>query len=93
VGLIGSTKSDAAETIENLVADAESLFAASQAGPEQLSPDKVLTLLKSRGVPVVPWKDWEVLDAHERATGEAEERERIKVVPREEMTDIALGRD
>lgn len=93
VGLIGSTKSDASETIENLVADADALFAGSQAGPEQLSPDNVLTLLKSRGVPVVQWKDWEVLDAHERATGEAEERERVKVVPREEMTDIALGRD
>ncbi len=92
VGLIGSTKSDAAETIENLVADADALFAASEAGPEQLSPDNVLTLLKSRGVPVVQWKDWEVLDAHERATGEAQERERVKVVPRDEMTDIALKR-
>ena len=42
---------------------------------------------------MVEWKDWEVLDAHERATGEAEGRERVKVVPREEMTDIALRRD
>ncbi len=45
-----------------------------------------------RGVPVVEWHDWEVLDAHELALGEAEGRERIKVVPREEMTDIALKR-
>ena len=93
VGLIGSTKSDAAETIQHLVDDAERLFAESKAGPEQLSPDNVFKLLKSRGVPVVEWKDWEVLDAHEKDTGEVEGRERIKVVPREEMTDIALRRD
>jgi ferredoxin--NADP+ reductase len=92
VGLIGSTKSDAQETIENLVADAESLYANSQAGAEQLSPDNVLRLLKDRGVPVVEWHDWEVLDEHERQLGETEGRERVKVVPREEMTDIARGR-
>ena len=93
VGLIGSTKSDAAETIDNLVADAEALFAATQAGPEQLSPDNVLHLLKSRNVPVVQWKDWEVLNSHEQALGEAQSRERVKVVPRDEMTDVALRRD
>ncbi|NTV39785.1 MAG: hypothetical protein HGA51_07495 [Demequinaceae bacterium] len=93
VGLIGSTKSDAAETIQHLVEDADRLFAESKAGAEQLSPDNVLQLLKSRGVPVVEWKDWEILDAHEKNTGEVEGRERIKVVPREEMTDIALRRD
>lgn len=92
VGLIGSTKSDAQETIENLVADAESLYADSQAGAEQLSPDNVLRLLKDRGVAVVEWHDWEVLDEHERQLGEGEGRERIKVVPREEMTDIAKRR-
>ncbi len=92
VGLIGSTKSDAQETIENLVADADALYAQSQAGAEQLSPDNVLNLLKSRGVPVVEWHDWEVLDEHERLLGENEGRERVKVVPREEMTDIAKKR-
>jgi len=90
VGLIGSTKSDAAETIQNLLEDVERLFAESEASPQQLSPDNVLSLLKERGVPVVQWRDWEVLDAHERATGEADGRERLKVVPREEMTDVAL---
>lgn len=93
VGLIGSTKSDAAETIQHLVDDAERLFAESKAGAEQLSPDNVLQLLKTRGVPVVEWKDWEVLDAHEKEAGESEGRERVKVVPREEMTDIALRKD
>ncbi len=92
VGLIGSTKSDAAETIANLVDDAQDLYANTQAGPEQLSPDNVLRLLKERGVDVIQWTDWEVLDAHERALGEAEGRERIKVVPRDEMVNISLRR-
>ncbi|BDZ62782.1 NADPH-ferredoxin reductase FprA [Demequina sediminis] len=92
VGLIGHTKSDASETVANLVEDAAALYEGTQASPEQLSPDNILRLLKERDVPVVQWKDWEVLDAHERALGEAEGRERVKVVPREEMTDIALGR-
>ncbi|WNM26978.1 FAD-dependent oxidoreductase [Demequina capsici] len=92
VGLIGHTKSDAQETIANLVADADALFAESRAGAEQLSPDNVLRLLRAREVPVVLWDDWEVLDAHERSLGDAQGRERVKVVPREEMTDIALKR-
>ncbi len=92
VGLIGHTKSDASETITHLVGDAEALFAGSQAGPEQLSPDNVLRLLKDRGVDVIQWRDWEVLDAHERSLGEADGRERVKVVPRDEMTNISLGR-
>ena len=45
--------------------------------------------LGPRGVPVVEWSHWEVLDAWERALGEAAGRERIKVVPRDEMTAIA----
>ncbi len=92
VGLIGHTKSDAQETIEHVVEDAEALMEASIAEPVALSPDNLLSLLKGRGVPVVQWDEWMVLDAHERALGEAEGRERVKVVPREEMTDIALGR-
>lgn len=92
VGLIGHTKSDASETVANLVADAPALYSETKASPEQLSPDNILRLLKDRGVPVVQWADWEVLDAHERSLGEAEGRTRVKVVPREEMTDIALGR-
>lgn len=93
VGLIGSTKSDASETIANLVEDADRLYAESTAGAEQRSPDNLLRLLKSRGVDVVQWHDWELLDQHELALGEVDGRTRVKVVPREEMTDIALNRN
>ncbi|WP_062070045.1 FAD-dependent oxidoreductase [Demequina sediminicola] len=93
VGLIGHTKSDAQETIANIVEDADALYENSSAGAEQRSPDNVMHLLKERGVDVIEWNDWEVLDAHERALGEADGRERLKIVPRDEMIDIALKRD
>lgn len=93
VGLIGHTKSDASETIANLVEDSTQLYEHSQATATALSPDNLLRLLKDRGVPVVQWEDWEVLEAHEREVGEADGRERIKIVPREDMTRIALRRE
>lgn len=85
VGLIGHTKSDAKETIESLLADLESLPA--PAG----SPDAMLDQLRERGVDFTLFDEWERLDAHEMARGAASERERIKVVSREDM--IAAGRE
>ncbi|WP_435299358.1 FAD-dependent oxidoreductase [Timonella sp. A28] len=90
VGLIGSTKSDASETIRNLVEDAQDLEAfATATRPE---PEAIVEYLKERGVDVIQWDGWHLLDAHERALGEAQGRERIKVVSREEQTNISLGR-
>jgi ferredoxin/flavodoxin---NADP+ reductase len=95
VGLIGHTKSDATETIRHLVEDVTA--GDEGTGPTlrtavETEPSAVTEFLESRGVPVVEWTDWELLDAHERALGEASGRERIKVVPRDEMTAIARAR-
>lgn len=87
VGLIGHTKSDAQETIRNLVADAPTLPQAPTRDPQA-----VLTLLAERKVDVIPWSGWELLDEHEQRLGEPHGRARIKVVPREEMVDVSLGR-
>lgn len=88
VGLIGHTKSDAAQTIGMLVADAPSLAQAPH--PE---PEAVEAHLDSRRIAYTTWEGWERLEAHEMALGEAHEaeRERVKVVPREEMVSIARG--
>lgn len=91
VGLIGHTKSDAQETIGHIVEDAQALVSESVAEPVALSPARLLDVLRERGVRVIEWQHWEALDAHERALGEAQGRERVKVVDREEMTDIARG--
>ncbi len=87
VGLIGHTKSDAQETIRHLVEDAEHL-----PGRVHRDPAAVDELLASRGVEVVPWTGWQLLDAYEQQLGAAQGRERVKVVPREEMVDISLDR-
>ncbi|WP_182112072.1 MULTISPECIES: FAD-dependent oxidoreductase [unclassified Actinotalea] len=86
VGLIGHTKSDATETVRHLVSDAETLPRASE--PD---PDAVTAFLTQRGVGHVEWSGWMLLDAYEQALGEPHGRQRIKVVPREEMLAIIRG--
>ncbi|MEY4499033.1 MAG: hypothetical protein RL319_21 [Actinomycetota bacterium] len=82
VGLIGHTKSDATETIENLVADIPKLKAPA-------SPGEILKTLDARGVEYTDWQGWLKLDTHEQKLGEKENRERIKVVARDEQVKIS----
>jgi ferredoxin--NADP+ reductase len=88
VGLIGHTKSDAMETIENLVADVETLN-----DPSEPNLSQVLDLLKARGVSYTDWAGWLKLNDHELALGAAftgpVSRERVKVVDRQEQVEIA----
>ncbi|GAB3184870.1 FAD-dependent oxidoreductase [Nesterenkonia halophila] len=90
VGLIGHTKGDALETIGCLLEDVHQLPAAEE--PDEAA---VLELLDSRGVEYTTWDGWLTLDAHEVSLGEQAtaqgpvERERVKVVPREEMVRIS----
>ncbi|MEL5989962.1 FAD-dependent oxidoreductase [Microbacterium phosphatis] len=85
VGLIGHTKSDAMETVDHLVADAQAgLLPAPGAGA-------LLELLDEREVEYTTWAGWLALDAHERQLGETHRhaRERVKVVPREVQVEIS----
>lgn len=94
VGLIGSTKSDAQETIANLLADFE-------AGRLSHSVEEPIEdVLESRDVPFTDWRGWELLDEYERKLGESwgelpsgGPRERVKVVSRAKMMDVARGKD
>jgi ferredoxin--NADP+ reductase len=93
VGLIGHTKSDALETITNLVADAEAgLLVAPTAEGDVLD---VLDVLDARETAYTTWDGWLALDAHERYLGETHThvRERVKVVPREEQVAVSSARD
>ncbi|SED59707.1 ferredoxin--NADP+ reductase [Ruania alba] len=92
VGLIGHTKSDAAETIRHLVEDlAGALEDGSLDAAQDRDPQAILDRLEADGVPYTTWEGWELLDSYERSLGEEQGRERIKVVPREEMTEISRG--
>ncbi len=92
VGLIGSTKGDALETITHLLSDRDALPLA-----EVAAPDAVVELLDSRGVEFTTWEGWQELDAHEKSLGAAASetgtvmRERVKVVPREDMVSVSRG--
>lgn len=81
VGLIGHTKSDAAETIGHLLADA------AETGPTAVlrEPADVDAYFAERHVDVATFDHWERLDQHEIALGAAEGRERVKVADRAEM--------
>ncbi|BDZ41243.1 pyridine nucleotide-disulfide oxidoreductase [Paraoerskovia sediminicola] len=91
VGLIGHTKSDASETIRHLVEDLAEAPAEGRTAPHG-SPDAILDFLTERGVDHVEWSGFQLLDAHEISLGEPHGRQRVKVVPREEMLAIAKGR-
>ncbi|MBC3192851.1 FAD-dependent oxidoreductase [Pseudonocardia sp. C8] len=84
VGLIGHTKGCALETVGSLLADAPDLPRA-----PRRDPAAVPELLDRRGVEFTTWDGWLALDKHERRLGEDRGRERMKVVPREEMVEIS----
>ena len=86
VGLIGNTKSDAKETTDMLLSDYRTSKLPAPANPDR---EQVLELLESRNIAYTTWKGWYNLDAHERALGEAEGRERKKVVEWEDMVKYA----
>ena len=85
VGLIGNTKSDAKETTDMLIADAD---AGKLAAPTHTGADDIFDLLRERGVDYATWEGWYKLDEAERALGAADAnfpRERKKIVEWEDM--------
>ncbi|MDO4917841.1 MAG: pyridine nucleotide-disulfide oxidoreductase, partial [Rothia sp. (in: high G+C Gram-positive bacteria)] len=92
VGLIGSTKSDALETVTHLLEDRENLYTA-----EVPDPAAIEAFLDEAGVRYTTWEGWHRLDDHEKALGAeakdaaGEPRTRVKVVDRDEMTAISRG--
>jgi ferredoxin/flavodoxin---NADP+ reductase len=84
VGLIGHTKSDAIETIAQIIEDKNNWWQ-----PASPSEDSITDLLTSRKIDFVGWPEWLRIDAEEKRLGEAQERERIKLVEREDFLTVA----
>jgi ferredoxin--NADP+ reductase len=84
VGLIGHTKSDAIETIAQIIEDKSKWWS-----PASPSEDSITELLTSRKIDFVSWPEWLRIDAEEKRLGEAQERERIKLVEREDFLTVA----
>ena len=93
VGLIGHTKGDALETIGHIIEDVDHLYTAQN--PDE---DAILDLLDQRGVEYSDWQGWQELDNHEISLGDQEsqtgpvERERVKVVDRDEQVRISRAK-
>jgi len=84
IGLIGHTKSDAIETIAQIIEDKNNWW-----DPASPSENSIIDLLTSRNIDFVGWPEWLKIDAEEKRLGEAQERERIKLVEREDFLAIA----
>jgi ferredoxin--NADP+ reductase len=75
-GVIGTNKKDAAETVEQLLADAR---AGVLDHPRDDSSQGLDALLAERGIDVVEHEGWLAIDARERAAGEPLGRPRVKL--------------
>ncbi|HLR45433.1 MAG TPA: FAD-dependent oxidoreductase [Brevibacterium sp.] len=84
VGLIGHTKGDALQTITHLIEDRD---AGRLPEPEDPSEDAVMALLDARGVDYSDWDGFHRLEVAERALGEPQGRERVKIPTRDGMLE------
>jgi ferredoxin--NADP+ reductase len=74
-GVIGTNKSDAAETVRSLLADLEHVHRAAEPQPEAVD-----RFLAARGAHPLNWDHWLQIDAHEVELGRMHGRERTKLV-------------
>jgi len=79
-GVIGTNKKCAQETIDLLVEDLQ----AGKLPEPTTTPDQLLEALEERGVEVVDYAGWQLIDAHEKSLGEPHGRPRVKLVRRAE---------
>lgn len=88
VGLIGHTKSDAMETIACLMADKANWW--QPTSPEEESVNR---LLEAKSVKYLGWPEWLKIDDTEKNLGQAQGRERIKLVERQDFLDAAFKKN
>lgn len=90
VGLIGSTKSDALETIGNMLDDLAGSDLHGRFAPDR-ADDSIDRLLASREISPIDFAGWKRVDAYERAEGARVGREHIKVTNPDQLRRLAHG--
>jgi len=91
-GVIGSNKSDSQATVDTLAADLAARVA--QNGLAEFDTDHEAQLhrwLLSRQPELVTAEHWQLIDAHERSTGEPDGRPRVKLASVAEMLRVGHG--
>lgn len=91
-GVIGSNKSDSQATVDRLAADLAARAAAAELPDVDADHDvQLLKWLMSRQPELVTSEHWQLIDAHERSTGEPHGRPRVKLVTVAEMLRVGRG--
>ncbi|HZQ30514.1 MAG TPA: FAD-dependent oxidoreductase [Mycobacterium sp.] len=84
-GVIGSNKSDSQHTVDTLAADL------GEASHDEGYGDELLEWLLSRQPKLVTDEHWQLIDRHERSTGEPHGRPRVKLASVAELLRIGHG--
>ncbi len=91
-GVIGSNKSDSQATVDTLAADLAARAAAAELPDVDADRDvQLLKWLLSRQPDLVTGEHWQLIDAHERSSGEPHGRPRVKLVSVAEMLRVGRG--
>ena len=85
-GVIGTNKSDSAETVANLLADL-----AGRTPYKDSDPARIAALLDDRGVDYTNWANWLRLDDHEIELGRRQGRPRVKIPALRSMLEFSRG--
>jgi ferredoxin--NADP+ reductase len=85
-GIIGTNKSDSAETVAHLLADL-----AARSSCKASDPARIPALLDRRGVDYTQWADWLRLDDHEVGLGRLQGRPRVKIPALRAMLELSRG--
>jgi len=89
-GVIGTNKSDAAETVAHLVSDLSSRSSSEVEAGRPLEPADLPDLLAAQGKPVADFAAWLRIDAAERAEGQSRGRIRTKIATWQRLTDLVV---
>tara|TARA_Y100000588_G_scaffold390588_2_gene496507 strand:- start:13131 stop:14552 length:1422 start_codon:yes stop_codon:yes gene_type:complete len=93
-GVIGTNKSDAKETVANLLADFRQKTILS---PQNLDSEDIENLLRNREIRYVSYGEWQKIDRLETEMGVSNHQPRVKITSREEifkaLDSIASAKD
>lgn len=92
-GVIGTNRSDAADTVRSVAADWEADPPAARRRERDAAMPDPVERLSAAGVAVVPWDGWLAIEAAEQALGAQHGQERIKLPSRIDLLAAAGERD